>query len=99
LPPESDAGLIAALLLALANVEPDEIVLDYTSSTENLEAAYLAAFPDEQEATRERVRCPPEQITNMLAYLDDRYGGVVGYLRTIGVAEGELVQVQARLLK
>lgn len=92
-------GLIAALLLTLADVEPDEIVLDYTCSTENLEAAYLAAFPDEQEATRERVRCPPEQITNMLAYLNDRYGGVADYLHTIGVTAGELVQLQARLLE
>lgn len=91
-------GVIAALLLALVGVEPDAISADYGLTTENLREPYLAAYPDYQAETLERVRCPPEQITNMLAHLDGRYGGVVGYLDTIGLQADEVEQLTARLL-
>ncbi len=91
-------GLIAALLLALVDVEPELIAEDYSLSTELLRDAYLAAYPHEQAATLERVRCPPEQIFNMLAYLAAQYGDVAGYCRAIGLQENEISQLRARLL-
>ena len=91
-------GLIAALLLALVDVEPAMIAQDYSLSTELLREPYLATYPDDQAATLERVRCPPEQIFNMLAYLDEHGGGVAGYCRTIGLRDEEIAQLRARLL-
>lgn len=92
-------GVVAALLQALVEVDPDLIIEDYGLSTERLSAPYLAAYPDQQEAVLERVRCPPEQIYNMLAYIENRHGNVTRYLHAIGLNHGEVVRLQARLLE
>ncbi|MEZ4731947.1 MAG: tyrosine-protein phosphatase [Caldilineaceae bacterium] len=91
-------GVVAALLLALAEVETETIVQDYGRSTDNLREPYLAAYPAEQEATLERVRCPPAQIHNMLAYIQEQHGDIVEYLQTIGLAKNEVILLQERLL-
>ncbi len=90
-------GLIAALLLALAEVELREIVDDYTVSTENLREAYFVTNAADREAALEGLKCPPEQIYNMVAYLTDHYGGASGYLREIGLSEDEIRRVRERL--
>jgi protein-tyrosine phosphatase len=69
-------GVVAAVLLALADVVPEAIAYDYALTTDNLLDAYLAANPDDERGTiLESVRCPPEQVYNMLAHLDANYGG------------------------
>lgn len=90
-------GLIAALLLALADVEPDVIAHDYALTTENLRAAYLAANPNEIAATLERVRCPPARISNLLAHLAEHYTDAAGYLHDIGLRESEISLLRGRL--
>lgn len=91
-------GVVAALLLTLAEVEKATIVEDYGRSTAKLSEAYLAAYPDEQAATIERVRCPPEQIHNMVAYIAAHYGDTASYLHAIGLSHDEVGQLQERLL-
>jgi protein-tyrosine phosphatase len=91
-------GFVAALLLVLADVDPQVIIADYGLSTEKLRGPYLAAFPDEHEATLERIRCPPAQIENMLAHLDQLYGGITGYLDEIGLTGQEIDRLKQRLL-
>jgi len=91
-------GFIAALLLILAEVDADIIAQDYSLSTEKLREAYLAKHPDLREAVLERVRCPPEQIHNMIAHLAEHYGGIEGYLQRIGLTDGEIDGLKARLL-
>jgi protein-tyrosine phosphatase len=91
-------GVIAALMLALAGVEPDVIAHDYGLSTGNLREADLAGRPESDQARiLEDLRCPPEQVHNMLAHLEQRYGGLQAYLGTIGVSHGEADQLRARL--
>jgi protein-tyrosine phosphatase len=90
-------GLIAALLLTVAQVEPESIARDYAQSTERLRDPYLARYPEVARAEIiERVRCPPEGAHNMLQYLADR-GGVRAYLMTIGLTAGEIESLRARL--
>ena len=90
-------GLIAALLLALADVEADVIAADYAESSSRLADAYLLRYPDLQRAEIfEALRCPEEGVHNMLAYLDD-YGGAAGYLRTIGLSDARIARLRARL--
>jgi protein-tyrosine phosphatase len=92
-------GAIAALLLAAADVEPDEIAWDYAVSTDYIRDAYLASQPPEaREAILEEVRCPPEQIYNMLDHLDRRYGGTMSYLRAIGLRADEIERIRNRLV-
>jgi protein-tyrosine phosphatase len=92
-------GVVAAMLLAAADVEPSEIAADYAISTEYISDAYFAANPPETwDAVREDVRCPPEQIHNMIAHLDSRYGGVHAYLSKIGLSSDEIERIRSRLL-
>ena len=92
-------GAIAALLLAAADVEPEEIAGDYAVSTDYIRDAYLSAHPPEaREAILEDVRCPPEQIYNMLEHLDRRYGGTMSYFRMIGLRDDEIEKIRNRLL-
>ena len=91
-------GVIAAMLLAAADVEPSDIAADYAVSTEFIRDAYFAASPPEAwDAVREEIRCPPEQVHNMMAHLDQRYGGAQGYLRGIGLGAGEISRIRSRL--
>ncbi len=90
-------GLIAALLLALADVEADVIAADYAASSSRLAAAYLLRYPELQRAEiLEALRCPEEGVHNMLAYLEE-YGGAAGYLRTIGLTDARIDQLRAHL--
>jgi protein-tyrosine phosphatase len=90
-------GVIAALLLALADVEPDVIAADYAESSARLADAYLMRYPDLQRAEIfEALRCPEEGVHNMLAYLA-QYGGAAGYLRTIGLSDARIDRLRARL--
>jgi len=91
-------GVVAALLQALVDVEVETIIADYGLSTKNLRDPYLAAYPTQPDAVLERVRCPPEQIHNMLAYLTDRYGDTARYLQAIGLSNPEIIRLKERLL-
>jgi protein-tyrosine phosphatase len=90
-------GLIAALLLALADARPEAIARDYTESGEQLRAGYLKRYADEEPARiLEAIRCPEEGAYNMLKFLDAA-GGVRAYLAQIGLSALEIGQLRARL--
>lgn len=90
-------GLIAALLLALADVEPAAIAADYAASTAQLANAYLQRYTNLDRAEiLEALRCPEEGVHNMLAYLA-QYGGAAGYLRAIGLGDPTIERLRARL--
>jgi len=90
-------GLIAALLLALAEVEPRAIAADYAVSTENLRAGYLERYPDvDRERILEALRCPEEGAHNMLRFLESA-GGVRAYLSELGLTDEQILRLRARL--
>jgi protein-tyrosine phosphatase len=90
-------GVIAALLLALADVEPDAIAADYAASSVRLADAYLLRYPNLERADIfEALRCPEEGVHNMLAYLA-QYGGAAGYLGAIGLEDATVARLRARL--
>jgi protein-tyrosine phosphatase len=90
-------GLIAALMLALADVVPEAIAFDYVASTENLRAAYLQRYADaDPAAIIDAVQCPEEGIHNMLAYLEE-FGGTRAYLEDIGMDREDIARLRARL--
>jgi protein-tyrosine phosphatase len=90
-------GLIAALLLALADVVPDAIARDYALSSENLRDGYLRRYSDTEPARiLEALRCPEEGAHNMLRFLEAA-GGVRAYLAQIGLSPHEIGRLRARL--
>jgi protein-tyrosine phosphatase len=92
------SGQVAILLLALAGVEPDEIVADYELSAARLVGLYEAwSEPDQgpelaeflaREGTSAR-----DLILALLGSLDAEE-----YLRSAGLSDGELAAVRSRLL-
>jgi protein-tyrosine phosphatase len=90
-------GLIAALLLALADVVPDAIARDYAMSSECLREGYLRRYADtEPVRILEALRCPEEGAHNMLRFLEAA-GGVRAYLAQIGLSAQEIERLRARL--
>lgn len=90
-------GIIAALLLALADVEPEVIAADYAASSTLLAEAYLLRYSNlERAEIFEALRCPEEGVHNMLAYLA-QYGGAAGYLSAIGLKDATIARLRARL--
>ena len=90
-------GLIAALLLALADVEPAAIASDYAQSGPNLRETYLRRYPDADPARiLEALRCPEQGAHNMLEFLEEA-GGTRAYLRDIGLSEAQVAALRARL--
>jgi protein-tyrosine phosphatase len=90
-------GIIAALMLTIADVKPDFIASDYAESTHMLSNAYLKRYRDaDPQDVLENVRCPEEGVHNMLAYLR-KQGGIREYLKTIGINEIEVARLRARL--
>jgi protein-tyrosine phosphatase len=98
-------GLISALLLGLAGVPAETIAADYAMTAELLrprDEAWLAAAPPEERTEREAVlaRFAPtaEVMLEVLAGLEERYGGVEGYLVAAGVSRADLDRLRERLL-
>lgn len=90
-------GLVAALMLTLADVLPEAIAADYAQSTRMLGDAYLQRYKDaDPSEVLENVRCPEEGVHNMLAYLKS-HGGIREYLRAIGLGDLEIERLRARL--
>jgi protein-tyrosine phosphatase len=90
-------GLIAALLLALADVEPRYIASDYAVSAQNLREEYLKRYAESEPGrVLEALRCPEQGAYNMLKFLENA-GGVRTYLRDLGLTEEQIGALRARL--
>ena len=97
-------GIIAALLLGLAGVPDETIAEDYA-----LTARFLVKkrLDDDPELARSgytwqqyrREQCPPEAMLGTLDHLKERYGGVEGYLRTIGISAEQIDALRRALVK
>jgi protein-tyrosine phosphatase len=96
-------GLLTALLLRIAGVQPDVIAADYALTEENLApsaAAWIAAAADEAERRRRALLqpAPAEAMRSVVDELEERHGGVREYLRGAAVSPDELDRIQRRLL-
>jgi protein-tyrosine phosphatase len=90
-------GVIIALLLGAVNVPAETIVADYALSAENLRGSFteetqrrVTAAGRDWEKYQRLLISPEEFMRDLLAHLDERYGGVQPYLRTIGIDGEEL---------
>jgi len=96
-------GVVVALALAVAGVAHEEIVADYALTAEVIEAlvAKLAASPTyaEDMERRDVASHTPRAATmeRVLALLDERSGGPVGWLTAHGFGPEEQAALRARL--
>ena len=95
-------GLVAAMVLALADVPPDEIAADFGETDLQLADAYekwISEAPaDKRDEMRDELRCPPERILGVLDYLETKWGGVASYLEASGMDSADIDRLRTRLL-
>ena len=96
-------GLVSALLLRLADVDPAVIAADYALSEENLAPngpAWIDGVDDELERERRRklMRTPAEAMAQTLDELERRYGTVEEYLRSTGLGDEQVDRLRGRLV-
>jgi protein-tyrosine phosphatase len=96
-------GIIVALLLSLTGVPRETIAEDYALSEVRLEPAHSAWLEEQAQSQGRPVERPlwmfsrPEKMLALLAYLDQHYGGVEGYLEACGVTQDEMAQIRMHL--
>jgi protein-tyrosine phosphatase len=96
-------GLVAALLLGVAGVEPEAIAADYALSGPNV-ASSLAAWVEDGEDAEEREHrrrvglAPKQAMVDVLEELDTRYGSAAEFLLSAGATEDDLVRIRERLV-
>lgn len=87
-------GVISALLLRLAGVSEQTIAADYGLTARYLVEPFLTspeAVPEIRTwADYQRAHCPPEAMLLVLDHLERNYGGVEGYLRTVGLSGDQI---------
>ena len=99
-------GVISALLLGLADVSPELIAADYAVTARYLIHSFLLANvvqsdPQEIHTWQEYEQrfCPPEAMLITLQHLDEHYGGVEGYVRTIGLSDKQISQLRKQMVE
>ena len=94
-------GLVAALMLALAGVDPEAIGADYAETDVQLAGRYeewlAKAAPDRLETMRDELRCPPEWMLSALANVEKKWGGVESYLEAAGLSELAITRLRGKL--
>jgi len=97
-------GMVAAILLDLVGVPRETIAEDYALTQEYLRPLndeWLENGPGEREdRARDLERFTPsaEVMLEVLAHLDERYGGVEGYLLQAGVSPQDIERLRVRLI-
>jgi protein-tyrosine phosphatase len=95
-------GMVAAMSLALAGVDVSSIAADYAETDAQMATRYeewlAAASPENLEAMRDDLRCPPERIVGVLEHLDKRWGGAEGYLEAAGMSPTDISNLRSKLI-
>jgi protein-tyrosine phosphatase len=96
-------GLIAALLLGLAEVENKDIIADY-AQTAPLIVGLVAEFLDlarakdmDIEAYKKLLKCEPQTMQKALAHVQEAYGSIPQYLTQAGLEQSTRTRL-ARLM-
>lgn len=95
-------GLIVLLLLLLvADVVPEEAMReDYLRSEGELAIEMEERMKEVRllGLSEDYTKCPRHFVETIRAHLEDRYGGVEGYLGTVGVGREQLEKIRRMLL-
>ncbi len=97
-------GVIVALALAVAGVEPDAIVADYMATGDRIDAIVerlrrSRTYSADVSSRPVRAHLPREEtMKSFLEQLHVRYGGLSAWLTRNGFGEDELALLRARLL-
>jgi protein-tyrosine phosphatase len=97
-------GIIAALLLGLAEVPHDQIIADYTLTAgfiSDLVAEFLElsrARGGDTESYAKLLQSPAPTMANTLTRIETRHGSIPDYLTAIGMSADAVARLRDRLL-
>lgn len=90
-------GLLAALLLGAAGAEREDIVADYQISFTYLRPFYereiAAGSPLIWDTDLSKLESSPDKMRTTLDFLDENYGGIVGYISSLGLSGDEIARI------
>ena len=98
-------GMLVALVLGVVGVPTTTIVADYALTAQYLVGTFLDEA--QQRAARRgipwewyqpQMDCQPEFMLSALQSLEERYGGIAAYVRTIGVSDEECDRLRQGLV-
>lgn len=93
-------GLTIALLLSVANVPVNTIVEDFVLSGDYLAPMFAPLLPKARELGYAYMfECRGETLLDTFKYLDKKYGGVIGYLHTIGLRDEQIDYLRSLLVE
>ncbi|MBM4268166.1 MAG: tyrosine-protein phosphatase [Deltaproteobacteria bacterium] len=98
-------GVVSAIVLGALGVGPEDLAEDYGATRENLDRIVQRLRSTEGYDTMlgalppETMHADPETMADLLRRLDERFGSVREYLRSVGVAGDTLARLEARLLE
>lgn len=93
-------GMLSALLLDIAGVAVEDIIADYQVSY-----TYLLPFIRRERANKKSIiletdeanlKSEPNTIASFLYYINQNYGSVEGYLKSIGVTDETIEKIRNR---
>lgn len=98
-------GVLSAILLSLLGVDDELIIADYALSQDNMDQIIdrldsLRGYDDVwNELPPETLHARPETMRGLIRQMNERWGGVAGYVKTIGIEDHELAQLRERSLE
>ena len=97
-------GLIIALVLGITGVPEETIAADFALTARLTYGHFLETHPevDADNYTMEdhqNGQCRPETILAVLRTLEERYCGVVGYARNIGMSEEQIAALREAIVE
>ena len=92
-------GMTAALLLMLAGVAKEDIIRDYTVTTENLYSVLERFSYENDENLKDYLGSEGEYIEKFINHIEKKYGGAEAYMRKIGLKESEVKSLKESFLE
>ena len=93
-------GIVAMLLMRLAGCDADDCMANYVVSEINLrrDASFMRDYEAAEDWERPFFESRPWILQGAVDRIESVYGGVVPYLRAVGLDEGEVAALRARVL-
>ena len=97
-------GVVAALLLDLADVPRETIVADYALTAKCIQPMMAelrwsrpSMVPEDEYESF--LGCDPRNMLTLLEHLEYKYGNATGYMHAIGMPHGQVLALKERLLE
>ena len=92
-------GMTAALLLMLAGVSKEDIITNYTVTTENLYSVLERFSNENDENLKDYLGSEGEYIERFVNHIEKKYHGAESYMKKLGLKESEIKTLKESFLE